>query len=185
MCWCDICPPCQKVILNIIMKCHINSWPNNFSYIFSECQLQNRHFINKNMQLWCFFFFFFFVTYKLYIFDDSYHARSQDRFFGGCGTPKMWTSWTQKVDFLSLTPLNPFTKTLFLAHFVTKSGPFGFGRFGGCIAPPWLRVWFLSNLMNLFTDVKHFILVYLVFAIPHYFTCKSCQSKVLVIALDL
>ena len=40
---------------------------------------------------------------------------------GRCGTPK-------KVDFLSLTPLNPPTKTPLLAHFVTERGPFG--RFG-------------------------------------------------------
>ena len=40
----------------------------------------------------------------------------------------MWTFWPQKVDFLNLTPLNPPTKTSFLAHFVTKSEPFG--RFG-------------------------------------------------------
>ena len=40
----------------------------------------------------------------------------------------------QNVDFLNLIPLNPLTKTTFLAHFVTKSGPFG--RFGGCVAPP-------------------------------------------------
>ena len=33
-----------------------------------------------------------------------------------------------KVDFLDLTPLNPPTKTPFVAHFVAKSGHFG--RFG-------------------------------------------------------
>ena len=33
-----------------------------------------------------------------------------------------------------LNPLNPPTKTPFLAHFATKSGPFG--RFGWCVTPP-------------------------------------------------
>ena len=49
---------------------------------------------------------------------DLDQARSQDRWGGG--TPKMLTFWTQKVDFLNLSPLNPLTKTPFLAHFVTK-----------------------------------------------------------------
>ena len=35
----------------------------------------------------------------------------------------------QKIDFLNLTPLNPPSKTPFLAHFVGKSGTFA--RFGG------------------------------------------------------
>ena len=53
---------------------------------------------------------------------------SQDQFWGGAGAPKMWTFWMQKVDFFELHPLKPPTKTSFLAHFVTKSGPFG--KFG-------------------------------------------------------
>ena len=53
---------------------------------------------------------------------------------GGCGTPKKWTFWTQKVDFFEPHPPYLPTKTPFLAHFVAKSGPFG--RFGGCVAPP-------------------------------------------------
>ena len=46
---------------------------------------------------------------------------------GGWGTPKTWTFWTQKVDFLNLTPLT-LLQTIF-AHFVAKSGPFA-GKFG-------------------------------------------------------
>ena len=33
--------------------------------------------------------------------------------FGGCGTPKKWTFWTQKVDFLNLTPLTLIQKPHF------------------------------------------------------------------------
>ena len=58
--------------------------------------------------------------------------------------PKKWTFWTQKVDFFKPHPPCPPTKTLFLAHFVAKSGPFG--RFGGGAThpphPPWLRACF-------------------------------------------
>ena len=59
--------------------------------------------------------------------------------FGGCGTPKEWTFWIQKVDFFEPHPPYPPTKNPFLAHFVAKSGPFG--RFGGvcrtpCTPPP-------------------------------------------------
>ena len=63
----------------------------------------------------------------------------------GWGTPKTWTFWTQKVDFLNLTPLT-LLQTIF-AHFVTKSGPFA-GKFGGGSAShpptphPRLRAWF-------------------------------------------
>ena len=56
-----------------------------------------------------------------------FQARSQDRFF--------W--WgvrdAQKSGPFQLQPLNPPTKTPFLAHLVAKSGPFG--RFGGCNPP--------------------------------------------------
>ena len=45
-------------------------------------------------------------------------------FLGSAGPPKV-DLLDQKVDFLNLTPLNPPTKTPFLAHFVAKSGPFG------------------------------------------------------------
>ena len=42
-------------------------------------------------------------------------ARSQDRFFfgGGCGTPKKWTFWTQKVDFFEPHPPLPSYKPIF------------------------------------------------------------------------
>ena len=58
-------------------------------------------------------------------------ARSQDRFFGGCRTPKCETLGP-KGELFEPHPPHPLTKTPFLAHFVTKSGPFG--RFGGCVA---------------------------------------------------
>ena len=74
---------------------------------------------------------------------DSNRARPIARIdFGGCRTPKMGTFWTQKVDLLNLTHLNPLTNAPFFAHFVAKSG--SFGRFEGvhCTpAPPWLRAW--------------------------------------------
>ena len=54
-------------------------------------------------------------------------------FLGGAGPPKMWTFWTQKVDFLN-PPYNPLTKSPFLTHSVTKSEPFG--RLGWCVALP-------------------------------------------------
>ena len=51
---------------------------------------------------------------------------------GGCMTPRKWTFRTHKVDFFEPHPLNPPTKTSFLARFVTKSGPFGrWGEGGG------------------------------------------------------
>ena len=57
--------------------------------------------------------------------------------FGGVQDPKKmvdsWTFWTQKVDFLTLIPINPPTKIPCLVHFVAKSGPFG--RFGGASHP--------------------------------------------------
>ena len=52
---------------------------------------------------------------------------------GGCKTLKKWTFWTSPLT----SPLNPPTKTSFLAHFVAKSGLFR--RFGACIAPPGYR----------------------------------------------
>ena len=54
--------------------------------------------------------------------------------FGEVREPTKWTLWTQRVDFLNLTPVNPPTKTPFLAHFVTDSGPFS--RFGAVRRTP-------------------------------------------------
>ena len=47
----------------------------------------------------------------------SEQARSQDFFWGGAET--------KNVDLFGPNPLTPLRKTLFLVHFVTKSGPFG------------------------------------------------------------
>ena len=66
-------------------------------------------------------------------------ARSQDQFWGGAGLPKSGLL-DPKSGLFEPHPLNPPTKTSFLANFVTESGPFG--RFGGVRrtpAPPWLR----------------------------------------------
>ena len=61
-------------------------------------------------------------------------ARSQNRIWGGAEPPQQWTFWTQKVDFLNITPLNPPTKTPFLAHFVPKVDLLF--RFGGVRCTP-------------------------------------------------
>ena len=62
-------------------------------------------------------------------------ARSQDRFGGGgAQNPKKVDLLDPKSGLFEPHPLNPPTKTPFLAHFVAKSGPLG--RFGGCFAPP-------------------------------------------------
>ena len=65
--------------------------------------------------------------------DSLVMARSQDRFWG--------VQDSKKVDLLvprsglfEPHPLNPPTKTPFLAHFAAKSGPLG--RLGGCVALP-------------------------------------------------
>ena len=63
----------------------------------------------------------------------SAQARSQDQFLGGAGHPKCGP-FDQKNGLSEPHPLNPLTKTPFLAHFVTKSGPFG--RFGVVASHP-------------------------------------------------
>ena len=81
-------------------------------------------------------------NFKLYFehprtifFEDPPPPRDRS---GEVRDPKKWTFqfWTQKVDFLNLSPLNPPTKTPFLTHFVpAKSGVFD--RFGGAyVASP-------------------------------------------------
>ena len=52
--------------------------------------------------------------------------------------PSKWRAWRVLAKAL-LTLLTPPTKTPFLVHFVTKSGPFG--RFGGVHCTPWLQTW--------------------------------------------
>ena len=59
--------------------------------------------------------------------ESLVQARSQDQFWGGAERPKCGTFGPKKLTF-EPHPLNPPLKSLFLAHFVTKSGPFG--RFG-------------------------------------------------------
>ena len=70
----------------------------------------------------------------LLIFEMFNQAHSQDRFWGGARLPKCGPFGPKKCTFWT-HPLNPPTKTPFLAHFVTKSGPFS--RFGVvCRTPP-------------------------------------------------
>ena len=88
--------------------------------------------------------------------------------FGGCGTPRKWTFWTQKVDFFKPHPPCPPSKTLFLAHFVAKSGPFG--RFGGCVAPPappWLRACIGSSSPDGGSKIRRVIVSIPSIQIPH------------------
>ena len=66
-------------------------------------------------------------------FRPSCQARSQDRFWG-LRDPQKVNLLDTKSGLFEPNPLNPPTKTPFLAHFVAKSGPLG--RFGGCVAPP-------------------------------------------------
>ena len=84
----------------------------------------------------------------------NWQARSQDRFFGGCGTPKKWTFWTQKVDFFEPHPppcpptTTPFWPTLWLkvdllAYLGGASPP----------APPWLRARELDTVPPLLWEI--------------------------------
>ena len=79
---------------------------------------------------------------------SNVQARSQDRIWGGAEPPQKWTFWTPKFDFLNLTPFNPPTKTPFLVHFVTKSGPFA-RWVGSHPSPPWLWAWMYGVITTL------------------------------------
>ena len=59
------------------------------------------------------------------------------------------------MDFLNLTPLNPPTKTQFLAHFVAEGG--SFGRFGGCVAPRTPLATGLPNRISNLSDVSSIV----------------------------
>ena len=68
---------------------------------------------------------------------------------GRCRTPQKWTFWTQKVDFLNLTPLNPPKNPTFDPLCGLK---WTFCQIWGCIEPPgyrpvWLWLWWLWFLL--------------------------------------
>ena len=115
----------MRLLANSTIRCFHTSLPAAWSFaaLLCECHLPFHGYSTEQP-----------CQYGLISEWRRSQARNQDRFGGRRGDPQKWTFWTQKVDFLKLTPLTPLQKPHFWPNLCLKVD--FLADLGRCIALP-------------------------------------------------